>query len=266
MSNQPNPQIYLPPPNPQHQAAKPWYTRWWIWVLFALVIVGVIVVIFMLLGGKQEEDISKSDSDTPTNSEVEPVETDPEPEPEPEPNPDTKPIPEPSFEAETFTGTGDEIIAFKVSELAFVTFICDDCEGPVILETNAGEQLLADSSGRYAGTHWINFLDDSVTKEFNVTASGTWELMVEPFDAAPQVTRTKIAGAGDGAFALYTESNFAEITNDGTGYFGVFVFGNGESMSLVLNEQGAYQGTVEFIAPGIVQVISDGEWSITIQE
>jgi hypothetical protein len=193
-------------------------------------------------------------------------------EPSADDNPSSEPTP--SEEPETpaaplvprqdFSGSGDMVLDVNIVEAAIVTFTCADCSRNTVLKTNGAESLLVNTIGAYTGANLINLTEGSVTTQLIVQSTGTWTLVVDDVTTAPTVD-TSATGTGDGVVIFTGDFDAAAITNDAGGNFTVKAYGEGNWSPLIVNVIGAYSGTVEMSAPAVVQVNSEGNWSITGQ-
>lgn len=190
----------------------------------------------------------------------EPPATSPEPEPTTEPQAPAAPL----VARQDFTGTGDMVLDVNITEAAIVTFSCADCTRNTVLKTNGAESLLVNTIGAYAGSHLININVGSMTTQMVVESTGNWSLTIDDVSSAP-VADTTTWGTGDTVVIFTGEFDAAAIVNQAGSNFVVRAYGDGNWSPLIVNEIGAYSGTVEMSAPAVVQVISEGDWSITGQ-
>lgn len=162
------------------------------------------------------------------------------------------------------TGKGDDVITIDRSGVKIVKFDCPRCSGNTILETDGAESLLVNTIGKYSGKHWVDVRDGSVTSTYTINATGAWTLSVGGIDQARVVTDGPITGSGDDVVIAQHAAKAAAITNKGKGNFIVEVVSLMRStIDLAVNEIGGYSGTVPFNGPAIVQVVSEGSWTIT---
>lgn len=161
--------------------------------------------------------------------------------------------------SQTFSGTGDDVIDIgEFTDPAILTFSCPGCASNTAVKTDGRESLLVNAIGGYSGSHFINIHDNSMTTRITVTAEGAWNMSIADITTASGQT----SGRGDTALYLAATATKARITNQGEGNFVVQVYSFSGSGGLAVNEIGSYQGTVAFDAPALVQVISEGAWSI----
>ncbi len=248
--------VLAPPAKPKKKGLK-----WWAWVLIALgALILLIVIIGSINGGNRDDD------DRPAAGASEPAEEEPSEEPSEEPAEEEPAEEEPvvSVEPQEFSGTGDMVVEANVTAPAIVTFACPGCTRNTVLKTNGAESLLVNTIGAYSGQKLINVSDGSMTTRFTVEADGAWTINVVDITAAEQFTGAA-SGSGDRVIFMSGDSDVAAITNDGERNFVVLAYGDGNFSPLVVNEIGAYSGTVEMSVPAFVEVTSTGNWSITPQ-
>ena len=143
----------------------------------------------------------------------------------------------------------------------YVRFECPACTGNTVVKTDGEESLLVNTIGAYKGTKWINIKDGSSTRTLTVKATGRWTLTISDADKLPKYDAAAASGAGDSVVVFHGAASKAKITNSGTGNFVVQVVSN-SGMDLAVNDIGNYDGTVPLTGPAIVQVTSDGKWTI----
>ncbi|MDR6142377.1 hypothetical protein QE375_001931 [Microbacterium foliorum] len=163
-----------------------------------------------------------------------------------------------------FTGAGDMVLDVNVTEAAIVSFSCGDCSSNTVVKTNGRESLLVNTIGAYAGSHLINIEVGAITTQIVIESAGNWTLAIDDVTTAP-VFDTAASGTGDSVIILTGGFDAAAITNDAGSNFVIKAYGDGNYSPLIVNEIGAYSGTVQMSAPAVVQVISEGNWSITGQ-
>jgi len=220
-------------------------------LLLAMVVI-VVIVVAEMAGDDEPDSTSASPSATPTESAAPSPESSPEPEPEPEPTIDTV----------SFEGSGDDVIDHEVTGPAIVEFDCPACEGNVILETNGPDSLLVNHIGSYSGERFINVNEGEVTTRFTISAGGPWTMTIADV-ATAEVFGSEAEGSGDRAIFMEGTFDVVDVTYEGESNFVVYGYGGDSFSPLVINEIGSYEGTVEMTGPAFVQVISEGDWSIT---
>ncbi len=120
--------------------------------------------------------------------------------------------------------------------------------------------LLVNEIGSYSGTVLIP--DGAASLE--IGADGAWRAEVKPIIAAEQWDGT-FTRQGDDVVFYTGDSGVADITHAGESNFAIFSYPLDGGRELLVNEIGAYTGSVRFPGPALLQVSADGEWSITLQ-
>jgi hypothetical protein len=182
------------------------------------------------------------------------------------------PTPEPP-PAQVHTGEGINVVnlANPVGP-AIIFFECPRCEDDIRVSTNAGidEDVIMDyEGGPYSGRQWTG-MRGGVTSRIQVHASGPWTLTVSGLETASRHPGDQpVAGVGDDVLFLDTAPMTVRFTNKGESNFMVQLMTDSHQLGpdLVINEIGDYDGTVFFdvdgVEAGLVQVHSDGEWTMT---
>jgi hypothetical protein len=163
----------------------------------------------------------------------------------------------------TFSGRGDDVITINRPDgVKIIRFACPHCGGNTILLINGAEYLLVDTIGPYSGQQWADVQDGSNTTKITITADSAWTLVVGGIDLARTSTGA-VSGHGDDVLLLNANTSQAAITNQGNGNFIVQdVSPSGGSANLDVDTIGSYQGTVPLTGPALVQIKSDGSWSV----
>ncbi|WP_147359899.1 hypothetical protein [Clavibacter lycopersici] len=170
----------------------------------------------------------------------------------------------PTFAAQTFTGTGDFVQAVDLQETAIVTFECATCTGNTVLKTNGRDSLLVNTIGPHRGQYVVNTTDGGIITQMTVNADAAWTITVADLTTVP-IVAGPASGSGDSVIVMSGDFSVAALTNDGDSNFVVQEYGTSSFSPLIANEIGAYSGTVEMEGPAVVQVTSNGAWSITPQ-
>lgn len=173
------------------------------------------------------------------------------------------------FDVVTHTGSGDSLIALPEGGTGGIVTASHDGSRNFVLsvidESNASTgDLLVNTIGAYSGTTaWgVNALSDGA--RIQITADGNWTVTISPMGAAPTLASS---GAGDAVFVYDGGAAALAATHDGTRNF-VILEETAElfSMGLLVNEIGAYEGTVPLSAgPSIVTVNADGGWTLAVE-
>jgi hypothetical protein len=125
--------------------------------------------------------------------------------------------------------------------------------------SGAQNELLVNTIGAYEGVVPIDFRRGT-TSAFEITSDGPWTITVIPLVSLERTTGS-FSGTGDMVFAYLGDSNRAEITYQGESNFAVHLYPAQGRADLLVNEIGAYSGTVRYGA-GFVTVTASGPWSI----
>ena len=170
-----------------------------------------------------------------------------------------------TFKAQTFSGSGDDVIELPAAVKAgFITAEYAGESNFVIwsLDTSLAQSgLLVNTIGSYSGLSEFGFSYGSKkTKAFEVTAEGDWSITVRPISSAPKLTSS---GSGDGVFKYSGGVPLWKITHSGDSNFIVWQYCTSGRSNLVVNTIGAYRGTVRGLSGTcVVAVSSEGAWTI----
>lgn len=167
----------------------------------------------------------------------------------------------PVVPTQTFTGKGDDVVAAKVVDPAVVTFTCTSCTRNVVVKTDGSDSLLVNKIGAYSGQRIVNVTDGSMITSFEIKANAPWTLTIADLTSIP-LTSGVASGSGDVAVHFTKKATSAAVEYVGKSNFVVYGYG-GSSRQLAVNEIGSYQGTVKLTLPGYVQVLSEGNWTIS---
>jgi TM2 domain-containing membrane protein YozV len=209
--------------------------------------------------------------------EEEPAEESPAEEPAEEPAP---PVEEPAgdaaswaadtygtFEVVTHQGSGDSVIELPAATGMVTASHNGSSNFAVIVLDSANEpagDLLVNTIGGYSGTAAYGLNSFGEGERLQVTADGAWELTIAPIASAPELAAN---GTGDAVFLYGGDAGAAAMTHDGGSNFAVIEHNDDLfSMGLLVNEIGAYSGTVPMGAgPSVITVTADGNWTIAVQ-
>ncbi len=248
---QPQPAWKGQPQQPQGQQKPPKKRRRWPWALGG--IIAVIVVICLASNGG-----SNTTTATGTSSAAAPAAA---------PAWDQgAAAPAATAPPKVYSGKGDDVVTIdKPAGPAILTFSCAKCSGNTIVQSDGADPLLVNTIGSYNGKKAIDVTDGSTTSKLTIKATGAWKVTVGGLDQATQATGTApITGKGDDVIVLSGNTTTAAITNKGDQNFIVQATPTeGGYPDLAVNTIGSYTGTVQMAAPALVQVTSDGYWSIT---
>jgi len=163
-----------------------------------------------------------------------------------------------------YTGQGDDVLTLdRPSGLKIVKFECPACTSNTTLKSDGFESLLVNEIGAYSGLRWADIRDGGRTTTLTVGAEGAWTVTVGGIELVPAVDGVA-TGSGDSVVLFTGRSTKARIGNVGGGNFAVHVLSTKkDGIDLAVNTIGGYEGTVPLAGPALVQVTSDGDWSIT---
>lgn len=264
------------------ESKKPWFKRWW---GITLIVLGIIVFLGIIAGPDDEaadDPIADEPEDEPAEAvedelESEPqAETDAEAEPEPEPATDPEPVveepepapepePEPeSFEAVTIEGSGDDIVDVPVVDdhILVATFTHDGQSNFAVTSYDQGGNrldLMVNHIGSYQGTVPYNF--EVSPNELEINADGPWTVSISDLLEQPALEDSQ-DGVGDQVLLLATSGRLT-ATHGGDSNFALLAWG--QRRDLLVNEVGAYEGTVRLPEAIALEIVADGEWSLLVQ-
>jgi len=174
-----------------------------------------------------------------------------------------------SFDVITQTGSGDSLISLPAGATGgIVTATHDGSRNFALSVLDAANgstgDLLVNTIGAYSGTTaWgIHALDGGAS--IQIMADGAWTVTISPMGAAPAFGG---AATGDAVFLYDGGAAALTATHDGSRNFIVREeTGAILSMGLLVNDIGAYSGTVPLSAgPSVITVNADGNWTLAAQ-
>lgn len=195
---------------------------------------------------------------------------------EPEPEPEIA-FKEPSFNPIVISGKGDDIKVFAgVNESAIARIKGNSGSRHFAVVNYDGEgnylDLLVNTTEPYEGI----VLLDSETAEFEISATGAWEIEVRPLVTARSVAVNdsikitdycgRITGKNDEVIIVVSNQKSTLVTikgNSSKRYFGVVGYGD-SGWDLLVNTTEAYEGTVRLPKGDIVvlEITAIGNWEI----
>jgi hypothetical protein len=124
--------------------------------------------------------------------------------------------------------------------------------------------LLVNTIGNYSGTVLFDVRSSrGETTALKITADGSWTVKLVPLSSVRSVDGTApMTGRGDDVFYYKGPAKPATFTHNGSSNIAVHTYGT--RADLLINEIGAYTGTVVW-APGLYKVTADGDWSATLK-
>ncbi len=189
------------------------------------------------------------------------------PTPTPTPPPTVAPVPADVV----LTGHGDAVIKASAvdgaGEPGVATITHDGKSNFAVwtLDSNVNQlDLLVNTIGAYNGTVLFDKQSNQHTESLQITADGNWTVTLHSIRALRNFDATGTTGHGDDVLVYRGSAGAATLTHDGSSNFAVWTYG--DQTNLVVNEIGAYNGTVRWTkGPEIVAVTADGNWSIAVQ-
>jgi len=164
-------------------------------------------------------------------------------------------------------GTGDSVLEVTFpAEPAIAHLIGRGSANFIVQSYDAAGQpldLLVNTIGAYEGFRPLNFLNDQHTTRLQIQADGAWTVEIKPLrDAHTATVPGHFDDHGDDVVLLQGPTDTAHFVNTGGANFIVQSYGS--TRELLVNEIGAYDGTV--IIPSdastVLEVQSDGAWSV----
>lgn len=168
------------------------------------------------------------------------------------------------------SGNGDDVVSFsKPSGPAMVKITgAGDSNFAVWAISPNGDRnnLLVNTIGNYSGSLTLDIRGEQ-TSRFEVTADGPWTIEVSDLDSARKASVPgTVSGTGDAVIMLTGgAADTATIKNSGDGNFAVHAYGR-YGADLLVNEIGDYDGVVIVNGANLLDVISEGSWSIRLTE
>ena len=164
------------------------------------------------------------------------------------------------------SGTGDNIVTLPEGVTAGIVTATHDGGSNFVVNaldssnTPTGD-LLVNTIGAYTGTAVYGFSALSDATALEVKADGNWTITISPISAAPELVAS---GSGDGVYLFAGSAGKLTATHDGSSNFIVMEeTGDAFSIGLLVNDIGAYSGTVPLSAgPSVISVKADGAWTL----
>ncbi|WP_233200519.1 TM2 domain-containing protein [Cryobacterium sp. M15] len=171
-----------------------------------------------------------------------------------------------TFAVITQTGTGDNLVTLPAGATAGIVTATHDgarnFSASVLDASNASTgQLLVNTIGAYSGTTEYGFSSFGEDTTLQITADGNWSLTIAPISAAPELVAS---GTGDGVYLFEGSGGKLTATHDGSRNFSIIEeTGETFNMGLLVNEIGAYSGTVPLSSgPSAIVVSANGNWTL----
>jgi hypothetical protein len=172
-----------------------------------------------------------------------------------------------TFASVTESGTGDSVVTLPAGATAGVVTADYSGDGnfavQIIDAQNASTgELLVNTIGSYSGATVYGFNSFGTGASAQITASGPWTLRFDPVSASPALAPS---GTGDAVFLYSGDASRLTASHQGSANFVVQEETGGFGFGLLVNEIGAYSGTVPLSAgPSVVSVTADGSWTLAL--
>ncbi|GAB3030958.1 hypothetical protein GCM10027052_04190 [Parafrigoribacterium mesophilum] len=168
-----------------------------------------------------------------------------------------------------YQGSGDSVVAVELpdgaDQVSVATISHTGAHNFAVwsLDSNMEQHdLMVNQIGTYQGTVLFN-LQSSNTTSLQVTATGPWTITLRSIKSLRTFEGAAATGTGDDVLIYLGKPGAATISHDGQHNFAVWSYG--DRSDLVVNEIGAYNGTVRWgTGPSVVAVSADGNWSIKV--
>lgn len=175
------------------------------------------------------------------------------------------PLPQPV----TLSGNGDSVVDVPWDGPGILTITHNGGGNFAIQSYDANNNymdLLVNTIGNYQGTVPLDLLDREDTARFQITAGGSWQIVVSPLISArafelPAV----ITGVGDDVVIIRGgNADTVAANNQGNSNFAVWSY-SGSGRDLVFNEIAPYTGTALLKSDTFLLVIvAQGDWTLDI--
>ena len=129
---------------------------------------------------------------------------------------------------------------------------------------NSMEELLVDAIGGYQGVEAMDFDGTNPAARMEVSAAGPWTITFTDPANAPSFG-TSSSGTGDTVLRYSGSANTAAFTSNGQGNFAVLQYDSlGQLENLLVDNVGAYSGSVPVDSSGYLVITDDGKWTVTL--
>lgn len=125
------------------------------------------------------------------------------------------------------------------------------------------QDLLVNTIGNYQGTVLVDESVGYLTTALEITADGPWTVTLVHLSALPSFD-AQTSGTGDAVLRYLGNAGVAAIQHTGQSNFAVKYY-NDDGGDLLVNEIGAYSGSVAFRSPpALIEITAEGSWSIAV--
>jgi hypothetical protein len=264
---------------------KPWYKKWWVWVLIAM---GVLIVAAILSPTPEEETAALGDTTTTEASESTTTfagetattvddTTTTQPATTTTTQPPTTTTTEPPFEPILLEGSGTDVVDVELPNDPYIVTITGNTASRHFAVTNYDDannriDLLVNTTDPYEGTRPLDWLDGEHTARFEVEGQGPWTILIESLSSARTVNAPggTIDGDSDDVFGVISSDPLDTATINGNPngrHFAVTAYGL-SGRDLLVNTTDPYEGRVIVPSDALffdVAASGAGSWTITFE-
>lgn len=179
-------------------------------------------------------------------------------------------VPAPVPADAAYSGTGDSVLKIalpdgtKSTGVATITHIGSSNFSVWGLDDSMGKKgLLVNQIGAYTGTVLFNTGLSTGVTSLGISADGSWTVTLHSLKSLREFSSGAATGVGDDVVVYRGKSGAATISHDGQSNFSIWSYG--DNTDLLVNEIGAYNGTVAWSpGPAVIAVTADGNWNIAV--
>jgi len=166
------------------------------------------------------------------------------------------------------SGVGDDVVAMNLPNVpVIIEFSHDGSSNFAVISRDTSLDwidLLVNEIGSYTGARPMQFAANEPVAALEITADGVWTYKVWRLSDEPMQS-CRVDGKGESVIRLSdfkNSSGTATLTHNGSSNFAIWAWA-GTSRDLLVNEIGAYSGTV-IVSSGSTawDITADGDWSI----
>lgn len=201
----------------------------------------------------------------PSSTPSDPASEAPPVEPSAEPTPEAPVVPENMV----YSGSGDSVVSIELpdgaDQIAIATISHSGSRNFTVWALDSGmneQDLMVNQIGNYSGTVAFNLRGNDTTA-LEVNADGKWTITLRSVLTLKEFSGSEVSGAGDDVLIYRGDAGVATIAHNGSRNFTIWTYG--DRSDLVVNEIGAYNGSVRWSAgPSLVVISADGKWSVAV--
>ncbi len=165
-------------------------------------------------------------------------------------------------------GTGDDVVAMNLPNVpVIIEFSHNGSSNFAVISRDKSLDwidLLVNEIGNYAGTRPMQFAANEPVAALEITADGAWTYKI--WRLSDELEQScQVSGTGESVVRITdfkNTSGTATLTHNGSSNFAIWAWA-GTSRDLLVNEIGAYSGTV-VVSTGSTawDITADGDWTI----